>query len=426
MRVLILSVGGSDQPLVKAITTYRPDFTVFLCTETEGENKGSRETVDGQGKVCQGERESIVKQAGIAQGAYDIIIVPPDDPYGVYAAAIKQVEYYLGRGDEVIVDYTGGTKSMSVGLAVAAMENPRCSLSLVKGMRLDLVKVRDGLERVARLPVPPVYVERQKKLCRDFIKNWDYAAAARILDEINQVPLYSSPEEDSSLQRLLILCRGFNDWDRFAYREAAGKIDIYKKDAKISIYNKTLKQICAALEWYENWTPFSDSKSKPPVFVLVYDVLLNAERRAARGTYDDAVSRLYRALEMYGQFCLRTGTPPLTSDDIDVSLLPAEVRDDYEKKRGSKGKVQLGLAEDYDLLALLGHPVGAVWKKWRAELVNILSRRNYSFLAHGLQPVTGKDYQEMREAIWEFIYECDEAQQVKDGLRVARQLPVEL
>jgi hypothetical protein len=58
--------------------------------------------------------------------------------------------------------------------------------------------------------------------------------------------------------------------------------------------------------------------------------------------------------------------------------------------------------------------------------VNILSRRNYSFLAHGLQPVTGKDYREMRGAIWEFICECDEAQQIKEGLRMARQLPVEL
>ncbi|MCL6558337.1 MAG: hypothetical protein K6U74_05960, partial [Firmicutes bacterium] len=219
IRVLILSVGGSDQPLVKAINSYRPDFTVFLCTETEGGNKGSRETVDGPGKVCQEricpicgkkereDRESIVKQAGINENAYDVAVVPPDDPYQTYEAAARLIEHYLDQGAEVIVDYTGGTKSMSVGLAMAAMEYPRCSLSLVKGKRLDLVKVRDGMERVARLPTHLVYVERQKKLCRDFIKKWDYAAAARVLEEVSRVPSFSSPEEERTLGRLLILCR---------------------------------------------------------------------------------------------------------------------------------------------------------------------------------------------------------------------------
>jgi len=32
----------------------------------------------------------------------------------------------------------------------------------------------------------------------------------------------------------------------------------------------------------------------------------------------------------------------------------------------------------------------------------------------------------MRDAVWEFIGECDEAQKIKEGLREARQLPAEL
>lgn len=142
MRVLILTVGGSDQPLVRAINFYRPDLTVFLCTQTEGENKGSLETVDGPGKVCQDrpcpfcgkkekeDRDAIVKQAGIADSAYKVYVVPPDDPYQTYETALQVIKEYLDRNAEVIVDYTGGTKSMSVGLAVAAMEYPRCGLSL--------------------------------------------------------------------------------------------------------------------------------------------------------------------------------------------------------------------------------------------------------------------------------------------------------
>jgi CRISPR-associated protein (TIGR02710 family) len=438
MRVLILTVGGSDQPLVKAINFYRPDLTVFLCTQNEGENKGSLEMVDGPGKVCRErpcpfcekkereDRDSIVKQTGLASEAYKVCVVPPDDPYRVYETALQVIKEYLEQGAEVIVDYTGGTKSMSVGLAMAAVDYPQCALSLVKGKRLDLVKVRDGLERVARFSPYPLFAERQKKLCRDFVKGWDYFAAAKVLEEMGQVVLPLLPEEEATLERLLILCRGFYDWDRFAYREAVTKIEVYKREPLVSVYNKTLKQICAALDWFEEWTPDFSPRNTPPVFVLVYDVFLNAERRAVQGAFDDAVSRIYRGLEMYGQFCLRTGRPPLKSDDIDVSLLPVEIREDYEKKRGPRGKVQIGLTDDYDLLALLEHPAGAVWKKWRARLLNILNLRNYSFLAHGLSPVTERDYQAMRDAVWDFIGECDEALKIKEGLRKAKQLPAEL
>ena len=57
MKVLILTVGGSDGPIVKCIENYRPDHVVFLCTEDEEGKKGSREIVDGgtivsMGKEC--------------------------------------------------------------------------------------------------------------------------------------------------------------------------------------------------------------------------------------------------------------------------------------------------------------------------------------------------------------------------------------
>jgi len=43
MRVLIVTVGGSDAPIVNCIKNYRPDRVVFLCTEDENGNKGRLE-----------------------------------------------------------------------------------------------------------------------------------------------------------------------------------------------------------------------------------------------------------------------------------------------------------------------------------------------------------------------------------------------
>ena len=198
MRVLILTVGGSDAPIVSCIKNYRPDRVVFLCTEDEDGNKGSRAMVDGDAIISEGreckicrykdveKRENIVKQCNLNAADYEIYAVPHDDPNKSYEIAFKLIKNSLGDGHDVTVDYTGGTKSMSGGLAVAAMEFPQCNLSVVKGKRQDLIRVRDGMERVSRLPSYTVFAQRQERLCRDLIREWNYTAAVQILEEMSR------------------------------------------------------------------------------------------------------------------------------------------------------------------------------------------------------------------------------------------------
>lgn len=423
MKVLILTVGGSDAPITGCIKNYRPDRVIFLCTEDEDGNKGSRGMVDGgaivsTGKECKKckfrdveQRENIVDQCNLSADDYEIHSAPHDDPNKSFEVALGLIKRFLSEGHEVIVDYTGGTKSMSVGLAVAAMEFPQCNLSVVKGKRQDLVKVRDGMERVSRLPSYTVFVQRQERLCRELIREWNYTAAVQILEEMSGAGFVDNEKE---FERLLILCRGFASWDNFDYHGAVGKIEVYKEDPLIAGYNSTLKQICSVLDWYRDWSP--GNKKAPPVFMLVYDIFLNAERRAHQGNYDDAVSRIYRAVEMYGQFCLRTGVPQLASEDIDISLLPEQHREYYEKKRNNNGKVQIGLMDDYNLLALVGHPVKPICESWREKIKCILFKRNNSFLAHGMEPVSRKDFLETKKTVWGFISECDRVLNIKNGL----------
>lgn len=413
MRILIITVGGSVVPLVKSISIYKPDYCVFLCTEDGEGNIGSKDMVDGAGN-----NESIVKQTELHRDNYNVVIIPHDDPYETYITSFDLIKRYLDENNEVIADYTGGTKSMSVGLGAAAMELPNCYLSVVKGKRLDLIRIKDGMERVARLPANVIYIQKQKMLCQSMICEWNFQAAVKILEGID---LMGHTGDDIDFERLLILSRGFADWDKFNYAEAAKKIEVYKDDPVVEPYNKTIKQICSTLKWHEEWSP--EKRGDPPVFLLVYDVLLNAERRAANGNYDDAISRVYRALEMYGQLCLRTGSPRLTSDNIDVSLLPKERREYYEKKRGNNGKIQVGLKACYELLAVLGHPIKSVWYKKKQRVESSLYKRNYSFLAHGINPLTKKNYDEVREVVWDFIKQCDHAQGLNKGLTDAIQFP---
>lgn len=432
MKVLILTVGGSDTPVVNCIKNYHPNYVVFLCTEDNNDNMGSRKMIDG-GDIVKKERpckrcnyenvskkDNIVNQCGLSND-YAIHVVPHDDPNKCYETAFNLIKNFISEGHEITVDYTGGTKSMSVGLAVAAMEFPQCNLSVVKGIRQDLDRIRDGMEVVSRLPSHAVFTKRQKRLCRDLISQYNYAAAVRILEELSTLGFV---DDEKYFRRQLILCRSFAAWDKFDYHKTVKMMNIYKTDSLITEYYAALRQICATLEWYGEGA--TEIKKAPPVFMLVYDVLLNAERRAYQGHYDDAVSRMYRALEMYGQFCLRTGEPQLTSEDVDVSLIPEQHREYYEKKRGARGKIQIGLIDDYELLAILGHPVKQLWESWRDKIKGVLNKRNNSFLAHGMKPISCKEYTEMKEIIWGFISGCDKIMTIRNGFSESKQFPLEI
>ncbi len=49
-KILVLSVGGSAEPIVKAIRNYNPDFVYFFCSSGQ---KGSESTVQETHAVIQ-------------------------------------------------------------------------------------------------------------------------------------------------------------------------------------------------------------------------------------------------------------------------------------------------------------------------------------------------------------------------------------
>lgn len=72
MKVLLITVGGSDIPVVTSIKSLKPDRVIFFCTSGK---IGSRSTIDGEGLVC-GDyvnrqrtnlRPNIMKQTGLTK-----------------------------------------------------------------------------------------------------------------------------------------------------------------------------------------------------------------------------------------------------------------------------------------------------------------------------------------------------------------------
>jgi CRISPR-associated protein (TIGR02710 family) len=148
--------------------------------------------------------------------------------------------------------------------------------------------------------------------------------------------------------------------------------------------------------------------------------LLNADRRATQNRYDDAVGRLYRALELLAQVRLWQKYQICTGN-LDVSKLPEDIKSDY------KSQGELGLLKSYQLLTQMSlEPIGELYQQHKQDIKKVLRKRNDSLFAHGFTPVTANDYTGMHQAIKNFIYQCVEIIMSDRPLTSPTQFPTDL
>jgi CRISPR-associated protein (TIGR02710 family) len=140
-------------------------------------------------------------------------------------------------------------------------------------------------------------------------------------------------------------------------------------------------------------------------YELVEDLLLNAQRRAHQGRYDDAMGRLYRALELLAQIRLKQAHG-LETGNLDLTQLPEPLRQAYGGDRHPPtGKVQIALWNSYQLLSQLPNdPLGQHFQPQAQRLQDTLLIRNQSLLAHGFTPITAQAYSDHSTILQTFIH----------------------
>lgn len=430
MKILVLTVGGDDMPMVQSIEENKPDHIYFICSSGP---RTSRVMIEGEGLVCGGKkgephtRPNILAQTGFPKEKVTTRETDPDEPYEAYDVAREIIAGY--QGYQVYADYTCGTKSMAAGLFLAASEFEYCQPILVKGPRADLIKVTGDRSRVVPINRNSAMISRYKKTFEELLEKQDYGGARDIVRTISRIGV--DDQDGEFLDRANLTMRAFDLWDRFEYASAWEELDyfcgLYKKPSRMMIQLKIIAdRIAGIVHWLKNEdslavgssdrkktepkTPYTVNQPLKEAPLPVYDLIRNAERRARMERYDDAVARLYRATELYAQFTLRRRgihTANLTEDTL--AVLSAEHRERLEKKRNADGKLAIGLFESYELLGSLGEPVGQIWEANKARINHVIQYRNLSWLAHGFEPVDKKNYEQFRDVLLDFIQQCEEA-----------------
>ncbi|HBL11266.1 MAG TPA: TIGR02710 family CRISPR-associated protein [Cyanobacteria bacterium UBA11162] len=410
-KILILTVGGSHQPIVTAIRSLQADRVVFICSDG---SKGSKTQVIGEGTPCEVRRgteaseklPNIPTQAGLGElfnPNRDLILIEePDDLSECYRKASSGIQSLQREfpNAQIMADYTGGTKSMSVGLAMAALDY-QVTVYVTTGNRTNIIKVDRG-EMTAQAVVAPLVAQRTiEQFLPIVLQQYNYPAAIAELKRLLSSMALPS-ETKRQIQDLYACCSGLDAWDRFEHEEALQLLEPHMKRSEIRQLVIFLKRVISSRGQIDKKFDASNGTNGHD-YEIVQDLLLNAERRATQERYDDAVGRLYRAIELLAQIRLLKSYG-IKTGDVDPQQLPESLREEYEKMRSPRGKILLGLRNSYELLSKLADdPLGQLYLENANRIINALETRNNSLFAHGFQPITSSDYQQFREVIISFI-----------------------
>lgn len=370
--ILICTLGGSPAPVLTAIATLGPARVLFVCScaDPATGKPGSSSSV-----------AELATQAGLAHDRYEVLEIPTDDldaAHGQLCAAIARLRQ-TAPDAPLLADYTGGTKTMSAALVLAALE---CGipLCLTTGPRVDHQRVTRGQDT---LPLSAEGIQLRRQL-HDVAQLWQHHAYAEAAALLADLPKPQDRQRLGSLQRQRDLSLAFAAWDDFDHTGAASLLNQYT-----SLLGKALAPYSGPLAIINKPT---HRHSEP---LLILDLWRNAERRAAQGRYDDAVARLYRLLEWTAQWLLKAHLDIVTAD-IPAALIPPHLV--IEPTR--EGKRSAGLFMAWELLAhhRPATPAGQFFAAQRNPLRDHINRRNHSILAHGFTPIAATDWRAM--AAW--------------------------
>lgn len=407
-KILVATVGGETTPQATAIDGLRPLHAIFIC---------SRETAS--------KTDDLVLRVQAQGGTAEKLLLDYVDEFEYcYENALeKLVSIRDSYPDaEVRCDYTGGTKTMAAALVAATIDVPGVHLSLVTGARFGSDRVMDGTQSLRTVQTASVRINRLMDAATRTFTRHDYSPSMALLSEALLEPGLTGSAA-MHLQDWYAVTRALDYWDRFQHVEAWKLLFAFRN--RLNEQFRFLKAVmwsrtCADTSFTCDGLEGIGDTAKGHGYELVDDLRLNAERRAARGLYDDAVARLYRATELLAQIRLKREYH-IDTGNVDISspsLMPADVEWLTRGMSPSKKKIDLGLMRSYELLARFSlrttEPLGGLFdSRYRDRIRDFLLLRNASLLAHGCTPLTQSEWEKAHLFLSDFLQDAHRAMGLK-------------
>jgi len=408
---LILTLGTSYEPLVFSILTLKPGKVMILYTNE-----------------TQHLLDDVFEFTKLRPSQFTTTKVDFENPLELYKE-IKNIYEKWGKPQNIYVDFTGGTKSMSAGCAMAGVAI-KAKLVYIAGEYIKLLrKPKPGSERLVFIDDPyTVFGDFDKERAISLFNSMDYLSAYRAFDDLDQRVV---TKEYSALK---YLSKAYESWDSLDFDGAISNmskcieltniVDRLNRNFVLSKYkDKLCKQLDALKVLQGIHRNNKTHEHKAYIFdnigYLIANLYQNALRRERQGKYEMASLLVYRLLEVIEQ--KRLWNYGIDTSDADYSKLSTDSNLLLDKVNSLREKIydfdkcdhlekKISLLAGFILLAALGDDIIKTRKPGKEiDMLNELRRatesRNNSIFAHGYEFIGYEKYNELKKVVDRYIHQ---------------------
>ena len=427
---MVVSVGTSYEPIVLNIQLLHPDKLLFLYTER------SESTM-----------VKVIEYCGLGPSQYDKSMVSEVDPMDIYRE-IKAFYLRSGKPAKMYIDFTGGTKAMSAAAALAgAMIDVQMIYCSSDDYLVDFRKPNPGSERLMYIENPlAVFGELEIEKAFELFDKHNFAGAKEKFSILKEsIP---DPALRQQLGFVCLLAGAYEAWDALDFIPAYEKMLQLQKEIErdrklhrdylLIDYSLHIDRQRSMLEHLSKIPAFQEERNMAAILrdadilhALTMTIYQNAKTREEQEKYDMATLLLYRLLEMMSQrrlseYGIFPSRPDYQHAKYNIAYFPELRQMNADKRLGWLVDRYRKIAEavfrreidrnlpspiasldGFILLAAMGDPL--VGDKL-ADAVTMIKRirsmvylRNNSIFAHGLGPVSHKDFFRFRTFVFDMF-----------------------
>lgn len=399
---LLINVGGTPNPVAYSIEHHRPEKVIFFAS------KDSRAEIEDKVRPLVTHRwrdQEIVTTPDHQDLTRCIEVLSRELPARL---ALLGIDWR-----DLVVDYTGGTKTMSAALVLATIGEP-VAYSYVGGQvrtKEGLGTVLDGSEAVLLNPNPwdALALDLKRRMARQFNHGQFAEAMHTAGDAADRV----SPERRVFFDDFRSLFDGYRRWSLFEYTKAEGPIrkaiDGLRRanDPCLADFlgevERDLGRLSLIVPAFRGLQG-GHKVDVAAVRTLLVDLVANAVRTVQLASRpDDGVARLYSAIEKLAKATLQGRG--IDNGKVSPEQVPEPLLDDYTSRYRDpeSGFLRFGLDASYRMLAALGDPLGQAYLRREREVAQVLDVRNGSLMVHGWSPVKADLFDRLLDVALDFL-----------------------
>lgn len=278
----------------------------------------------------------------------------------VVRAVIRAARKELRKGEILVVNPTSGTKQMSAGATIAALDEGVARVDFTVGQREGGIVI-SGSEVIESFDASRFFADRALAEARALFAAGAHGAAARLLQDHLE-----SGHPDIETAHAVARCAC--EWQRLRY-SAARQIACHSESAVLAPLRRGLDRL----------------RDGEPLACLA-DLLESARRCLVWAEPEEALARAYRAAELMAKIRLAAEhrlREPYSLRDFQNALPSRAAK---FSALAQNGELHLGLVRLYETLDALGDRLGRDF--FAGELQKLLGLRNETLFGHGSTSVS--------------------------------------